>query len=602
MKVKPNKKNLDSSPNLIQKYGSYSLIITLSLIAYFPAFSNNLIDWDDLKYTLENPLIQDLSLKGIMNIFSKPVMGNYHPLTVLSLAINYALSGASPAGFHASNIFLHILNSLLVLVLAQRLGLVKPAALLCALLFALHPIHVESVAWVAERKDVLYTFFLLLAWIQYLNFRNNKENTTKPYLMSLVLFIAACLSKGMAVTLPVLLIASEFLRPEPFKMKPLLKYILPFILLSLLFGIIAIWMQKIQGGMAYQYPMSILERSIIGLRGYWFYLEKTLIPYGLSAIYPYPAEGQTIPVKWYLQALGAIIIFSVGVLSAFKNKKMGFVVLGYTGVIFPVLQWLPVGDAVAADRYFYVASIPVFMGIGMLLPLALNTFGKQVLPPVYLIIALLTGMCWYQASLWKDEIKLFSHTVDHYPEAAVAWNNIGAILQRQQNFPEAIRMYEKAIISRPDYTTALCNLGISYGKTGNMERAIALLERSVQSDSTHAESYGNLANAYIMSGRREEALRLFLKAVEINPLYVESWFNLGIYHRESGDIENAEKYFRKSVEIRPGFQEGWWSLSAVLFEKGDRKGAIEAARTSARLGNAQAAEWIKVNNLENNIF
>jgi tetratricopeptide (TPR) repeat protein len=600
--MKKAQKNQELKP--ITGWLQYRIEILLALcsfIAYYPVLSNAFIDWDDLKYITENPITRDLSFQGILNMFSQPVMGNYHPLTMLSLAINFAISGASPMGYHLTNILLHILNVVLVLQVLRRLGLSEMAAVAGAALFGLHPLHVESVAWAAERKDVLYTAFALLAWIGFLKFRSD-ESKPKYLIHALLFFVAACLSKGMAVTLPVLLLAGEILTNRHKPLVSWMKFFIPFVLTSLIFGAIAVWAQRVQGGMRMDYDIDFITRCVIAAKGYFFYLYTTWVPIGLSAIYPYPADVSALPVSWYLQALAGIAIFLVGAVMAFKNRIIAFVWLGYSGVIFPVLQLLPVGDAVAADRYFYLASIPVFAGIGYLLQMLHTRIGNQVKLPAFALAAALMVLTWLQSARWKDELTLFGHSVNHYPEAAVAWNNMGAILQRQQRFPEAIEMYEKAIAIRPKYTTALCNVGISYGRTGDMEKAVIMLERSIASDSTHAESYGNLGNAYVMQGKRIEALRLFEKAVKLNPKYVESWFNLGIYYREDKNPVLAAQHFRKAIEFRPQFHEAWWSLSAVLFEMNDRKAAIDAARKAASYGNAQAAEWIRANQLDQRIF
>lgn len=594
---KSSKSNQQTSRTGLTQWIEPGILALLCLIAYQPIFSNQLIDWDDLKYITENAITRDLSFQGILNAFTTPVMGNYHPLTMISLAINFKLSGDSATAYHFTNLIFHILNSVLVIKIVSELGLGKNVARVAALLFALHPMHVESVAWAAERKDVLYTFFALTAWLFYIRFRNSGSTHTNYLGYSLLLFIASCLSKGMAVTLPILLLAGEISGSDSQQWKKGLKWILPFGILSIVFGIMAVWAQEIQGGMAVKYDMDWFTRIIIGLRGYWFYLQQTFLPIGLSAIYPYPSDLPALPAIWYAQAGAAIILILAALYYGKNNRLILFAWLGYSGVIFPVLQLLPVGDAVAADRYFYLASLPVFIGIGLAYDFLYRKWGKQIQQPAYLFIPVLMGLTWYQSSLWKDEIVLFNHTVKHYPESAVGWNNIGAILQRRQQFAEAIPYYEKAIALRPNYTIALCNLGISYGRTNQMEKAILLLERSIQSDSTHAESYGNLGNAYIMTGKREEALALFLRATKLNPQYVEAWYNLGIYYRENKQPDQAVKYFKKSVEIRNQFPEGWWSLSAALFEAGNQNAAIEAARTSASQGNSIAAKWLRDNKL-----
>jgi tetratricopeptide (TPR) repeat protein len=569
------------------------LILGVTLIAYHQVFRLPLIDWDDWKYITQNSITRGgFTLDNFKRIFTEPVMGNYHPLTMISYLINFSIWGEKPAIYHIVNLLLHLINVWQVWTIGQRITQRPIFASFLSLGFALHPIHVESVAWAAERKDVLYFFFFLLAIRFWINFQ--KSENYKTYAFSLLAFIAACLSKGMAVTLPFWIIGFDYFQGK-FNNKQLIKY-LPFIALSIIFGIIAIDAQQSQGGIKLSQPFDWIDRIVLALQSISFYVEKLIFPWGLSAIYPYPSDG-VLDWIFYLRAFITLGILGACIYFGRTNRYIAFGAAMFVLTLLPVLQILPVGEAFAADRYMYAAAL----GVWWILAWGLNYIWEHypakrnfifILPFIWLILTI------RQTGFWKDEITLFQHSLDNYPDAPVAWNNIGAILQRKEKFAEAITYYTEAVNRDPDYAMALCNLGISHGRQGNFDQAGIYLSRAVKADSAYAEAWGNLGNVYAMKGDKVMAGIIFHKAVKLQPDYVEAIYNLGIWYSEEKDTLTSIRYFKRSVEINPNFGAGWWSYGNMLFRSGDTAAAVEALRTSASKGHAGAEAWLRANKLK----
>ncbi|MGA2824073.1 MAG: phospholipid carrier-dependent glycosyltransferase, partial [Bacteroidales bacterium] len=287
-------------------YIALIIIILISFITYLPVFHNSLLAWDDDGYIKNNPLIYSINLK---EIFSQYVLGNYHPVTILTLATEYHFFGSNETGYHVVNLFLHLLNVIFVFYTVFLLSDKAGVALVASLLFGIHPLHVESVAWVAELKDLLYAFFFLASYVFYLKYIKNQQK--KFYLIAFFLFLVSLLSKAMAVSLPVVLILTDYFKGRKINIKTLLEKV-PFFLLAFVIGVLAILAQKssaaIQDMAIYTFP----QRIVFACYGFITYLFKLLLPLNLSAYYPYPGKnGVDIPIQYY-----AYIIFFLG-LAAF---------------------------------------------------------------------------------------------------------------------------------------------------------------------------------------------------------------------------------------------------------------------------------------------
>jgi protein O-mannosyl-transferase len=336
------------------------IIVIYILILFWQAGKGQFLNWDDNEYIVNNLSIRDLSWNGIVNIFSHYQVANYHPFTTLTWAIEYNLYGLNPAPYHYFNIFLHLVNTLLVFILAYRLiKSIWPSALV-ALIFGIHPMHIESVAWVSERKDVLYTLFFLASLITYINYLADKKHL-KWYFVTLILFMLSLLSKSAAVVLPLVLFLLDYFQGRKFGKKTVLEKV-PFLLLSILFGIIAFIAQQSLNAVNPLTEYNILDRILIVAWSFVYYLISAIIPYELSAVHFYPEKiGNMLPWFYYVAPLVLLVIgFLIYKEKSFR-KELIFGFLFFLINIILVIQLIPLGRSMVAERYTYVPYIGLFM-------------------------------------------------------------------------------------------------------------------------------------------------------------------------------------------------------------------------------------------------
>ena len=349
----------------------------ICLIAYFPGLSNAFVEWDDLHYIREISLVRDLSFESIRKIFCSYLLGNYHPFTALSLVFNYNLSGVEPFSYHLTNLVIHIFNSILVLLMVLRMNKGMLAAGITAALFAVHPMHVESVVWAAERKDVLYTFFFLFSFLFYLKYIDTGHFRFID--LAFVFFVFSCFSKGMAVTLPLIMLAADYALDRKDYQKLFVEKI-PFLLVSMLFGMVAIDGQQKWGAIAYYPEYGFIDKIFLSVYSFSFYLCKLICPKGFSVVYPYPVKtGDWLPPTIYFSLLVLLIYKALAFCTIKREKAVFFGILFFGISILPVLQLLPVGDSITADRYSYVASIGLFFIAGVLVEKLVSVYGLVTL-------------------------------------------------------------------------------------------------------------------------------------------------------------------------------------------------------------------------------
>ncbi|MBK5286350.1 MAG: glycosyltransferase family 39 protein, partial [Bacteroidia bacterium] len=344
-KTNPTKAVLVAEPAHWKYQSILFVILLLTFIAYLPALQNGFV-WDDEPYITKNPLIYSFNLK---EIFSQYVLGNYHPFTMLTLATEYHFFGLNATGYHSVNLLIHLLNVILVFYSVFFLSDKSGVALAAALLFGIHPLHVESVAWAAELKDLLYTFFFLASFICYLKYIKGFKK--KYYVFALVLFSISLLSKAMAASLPVVLVLTDYFKGRKINIKSLLEKA-PFFLLALIFGVVAIFAQKSSDAIQDMAVFSFPQKLTFACYGFITYLYKLLSAQNLCVLYPYPIKnGADIPLQYYAYVILFLGLASAVFYSLLYSKKVIYGIGFFTATVFLVLQLLPVGGAIMADRY-----------------------------------------------------------------------------------------------------------------------------------------------------------------------------------------------------------------------------------------------------------
>ena len=417
-----------------------AVIVVIAFVAFSPGLTGKFLSWDDYNYIRDNALIRVFSAGNILHIFNFKtfVVGNYHPVTILSYLIEYQLAARNPFLYHFDNLVLHLSNVILFSWLMWLLTKKTYATLIATALFAVHPMRVESVVWAAERKDVLYTFFFLLSLIFYTWFLLKERRKSRYYLFSLLFFILSVLSKGQAVVLPLTLFLVDYWYKKKITVQSVL-YKLPYLLISLLSGILAIVAQ--QSSLTEQRLMahSFAERIVIAAFNITAYLYKLVYPFNLSCFYRYPAGNERVWI--YAGALAAIALAAAAVVFLRKNRTIVFGGLFFLFTLSIVSQILPVGNAIIADRYTYIPYIGLFFIIGVLLDRGIT--GKQkaskylLCIPVALLIVFAVKT-YAQSAVWHDNVSLYRNALRQDPVNSVALTNLGHEYIDREDYQTAI--------------------------------------------------------------------------------------------------------------------------------------------------------------------
>lgn len=604
------------------------LYAILPLVATYITFLSlrqaEFLTWDDNVYVYENILIRNLNATGIKDIFRNFVMGNYHPLVILSYAVEYKFAGNNPQLYHTTNLILHLIATFFVFVISRKLSGKGTLAMVSALFFGLHPLHVESVAWVTERKDVLYGVFYLGAILSWIRFRDSGE--IKFYFLTLFLFILSCLSKGQAVTLPLALGCIDLLRGKEWKKLIQDKLYLLSYIPALAFGALAIYAQRYGGNIRSSEAFSVLEQFVIGCWSLLFYIPKFLAPISLVPFYPYPHAP--LPLLWYLSPCILIALIFAGIKYRRQYPVLFFGLAFYLIHLVPVAQFLPVGNAIAADRYFYIPAL----GLGYVLAWFLfEKLNSKYALTLGLGISLVWGiLSREQIKIWKNTETFFSGIIQKDPKVDFAFINLGRYLEKQNRKREAVDVYLEGIRINPEYPDQYNDAGYTLSHLGKYDSSILLLRKALELSPGLAEAhnnlgytfsmiqkydsaeyhlktsielnpknetaFNNLGSTYSMMGRLPEAIQMFTRAVTLKPDYADAWNNMGSNYGMQGNNAQALEYFQKAIQLKPDFGGAWFNYGIALQSMGNTFEAFEAYRKSARLNHAPAQEFLRSKN------
>jgi lipoprotein NlpI len=518
----------------------YFALAVSALLVFWQVRNFDFINYDDSVYVYENPhVLNGLTADNVIWAFTTGFASFWHPLTWLSLMLDCQLFGPGPGGFHLVNLLLHIVNTLLLFtVLKKMTGSLWPSAFVAAL-FALHPFHVESVAWVAERKDVLSAFFWLLAMLAYVQYV--KKPGAARYLLVLLIFALGLMAKPMLVTLPFVFLLLDY---WPFQRKiswRLLVEKIPFIVLSIVSSAIAFLAQ--QGGSSISSFASLPLKFRIGnaLISYVIYIEKLFWPGGLAVYYPHPYEN--VSVLYAVISSAALLTITILVLRFAKNHR--YLVTGwfwYLGTLIPVLGIVQVGIHAMADRYTYITLTGLFIIIAWGLSELLAKLPQRKIALGLSMVIVLTTLGIFahrQTSYWKNSFTLFSHANQVTQNNWLAHQGLGIAYGKLGRWPEAIESYKQAIRIDPEHEDVHLNLGAAYSGLGRWPEAIDAYNQAIRIRPDYAEAYLNLGVAYSGLGRWQVAIDAYKQAIIISPNYEDAHYKLGIACLVVGDRNSA---------------------------------------------------------------
>jgi tetratricopeptide (TPR) repeat protein len=556
------------------------LVLVVTFAALSPALIANFSNWDDQIMITQNAKIMGMSWDHVRIWFTTFHERLYHPLVLMSYSIEYHFFGLNPHVFHATNLALHLFNTLFVLwfiFLLSRNGIV---AIITALLFGIHPMHVESVLWLSERKDVLYSFFFLGSLISYLYFL--KDNKKRFYYLSFFIFILSLLSKSMAMTLPFVLLLCDYILNVRIGKDNLISK-LPFFALSFVFGMITVLGHYEPGVKGREFSFSFIGNLVSACQNIVFYLIKLFLPFKLSCIYPATDRIQNIPqIIFFFAPLIVIALIALAVYSA-KYSKIGiFGGLFFLVTIAPVTQILPVGLVIPADRYTYIPYIGLFYIFAEGCLWAYGRFDKKIVTVLLVLMFLaLSVLAFERALVWRDSIPLWDNAIQNYNNVALAYYNRGdEYFLKKNNYEKALYDFRQAIMADPDDVDAYINMGlISYFKH-DYRNAIFMYDKSIEISNKVPEAYLNRGNAFNALGKHDNALSDYNQALKMRPAYLEGWLNRGNLYMKTGNPDRAISDFDRAIELKPDYTDAYNNRGNAYFKKGDLTSAyLDFTRT-----------------------
>jgi tetratricopeptide (TPR) repeat protein len=618
-------------------------LFAVVLWTFWPATHNGFVGYDDPVYVTGNGHVQQgLSLKNVAWAFTASDGGNWHPTTWFSHMADCQLFGLSPWGHHFVNVLFHALNSVLVFLglysLTQKTDPSGAGALwrsfIVAAFFGLHPLRVESVAWVAERKDVLSAFFALLSLLAYAKYaasveyrvssvvgKNVAENQTSNaassplwYFLSFFFFILGLMSKPMLVTLPFVLLLLDYWplgrfgvqRPTTEFIEKLLKQLMasigrshtplkqgvnengrsfvnsgavllvekvPFFAGAAILSVITIVVQRKEGAMSLTVPF--VGRIANAVVSYSRYLAKTFFPHDLAFFYPYELRLSAVTI-----VSATLLLAAISVVAIYWRRERPFLFTGwfwFVGSLIPVIGLIQVGDQALADRYTYIPSIGLF--VALVWSAHDLTRGWQFQRSFFGLIVAAVALIWAlktreQIGIWKSNETLFTNAIAVTPKNYIARNNLGATFERQGRWDEAAAQFRQAIADKPDYAQAHRNLGLVFERQGEPTRAIEEYREAMRLNPSYADPHNALGVLFNTQGRVDEALKEFQQALRLKPDYADAHFNLGLIYGRQGHLDEAIREYKAVLEVQPNRADVHNNLGVALNNKGNVDDAI----------------------------
>ncbi len=521
-----------------------ALLAAVTLAVYWRTTNYPFISYDDPEYVSTNTHVQQgLTLQGIRWAFTTGAVSNYHPLTWLSLMLDWQIAGYRPGYFHFINLSLHVANTLLLYLAFTRLMQSSWRSAIVAALFALHPLHVQSVAWIAERKDVLSTFFMFLALLCYERY----ARTGKPrwYWSTFTVFALGLLAKPMLITLPVILLLLDIWPLRRIKTRCAIPEKLPFLVVAFIASMVTFLVQRAGGAVAGvdKFPLSL--RFTNAVVSYIRYLEKMIWPANLAVFNPMPDFWPFWQVSLCLAALILITLSAIRMRDRAPWLLVGW--LWYIIMLLPVIGIIQVGDQAMADRYTYVPLVGIFIMLIWSIPERLNRPAIVAGATGILALSIVT---WREIGYWQNSETLFRRAADSTYDNWLAYNHLATAFADQQRFDDALLAAQTAVKIHPAATTWF-NLGNTFRRTGDRIAAIDAYQRAMKLDNRRAVIPNNYGITLAESGRLPEAEELFRRAIAIDRNYADAHANLGLALAQQGNLQAAKDELNEALRLNP---------------------------------------------------
>jgi Tfp pilus assembly protein PilF len=577
-------------------------ILLLTFLAFSPALHNGFTNWDDPEYLLENPLIRSISSENVKHLFTTHLSGKYHPLTLLSYSLEYRFFQMTPRIYHLTNLLLHLTNVILVFYFLRLIVPDIYIVTVTTLLFAIHPLHVEPVAWVSGRKDLLCTVFSLLCLLSYTHYLKKTSRTFFLCLATFILFVLAMLSKAMAVTLPCVLVLLDYYFRRKLDIRNLVEKI-PFFAVALGLG----WRTWSAAREANGFPVtalfSLTDRFFLSAHAMILYLRKLAFPHSISSFYPLPdkAAGFFAPVVYFSAVLVPVFFIVIWLLGR-KERLLRFALLFFVVGVTPVLHLARINDSIIYDRFVYLASVGIFLIIAWLCrrvaeslaflkgnSVAFMKRGIEIqrlmtfLVPAYILY--LSFFSWNRCHVWQDSFTLWTDVIKQFRGSGLAYLNRSShllednkpklaildayaavkfsphyaqsFLTRGQVFAAlgedslAVADFDKAIALDPSYATVYFERGNIHFKRNKYDSALNDFTNVIHLDARAEKAFNNRGNAYLLSGRASAAIEDYTKALAIDPRYTDAYSNRAMAYILLGDSDRALRDLNDALWLDP---------------------------------------------------
>ena len=583
-------------------------LLSVTLIAYSPAWNGRPV-WDDDEHLTRSDL---RSLHGLVQIWTQ--LGStqqYYPVVHTVFWVEHRIWGDTLLYYHLTNILLHVASALLLVKILRELKI--PGPWFAGAVFALHPVQVESVAWISELKNTLSGLFLLSSAFLYLRF--DRARRLGAYLAALGLFLLGLLAKSVIAILPAIILVVLWWKRGKLSWKRDVLPLIPFFAIGIGSGLVTAWVEwRFVGAQGHAFELSVIERILIAGRAFWFYLSKLFWPANLIFIYPRWDVSQSVWWQYFFPSAVLVLFFALWMLRR-KSRGPLAAFLFFVGMLFPVLGFLnvfPFIYAFVADHFQYLACIGIVTltasGLRLLIDVVPPAIRRIGIASSFILLSVLAALTWRQAHTYRDEETLWRVTLSGNPDCWMAHNNLAnlylnngrldqAIVHYEQSLvkrpdPEkahynlavafvaageidkAIEHYRTALVIKPDYVDAHYNLGGAFTRNGQIDEAIEEYEKTLELRASSADAHNNLASALLEKGRVVEAIDHYQVALQLKGDDPEVQYNLAHAFAKEGQLDQAIAHYQKALAIQPDHIEARYELGGAFLQKGQLEDAI----------------------------
>lgn len=530
-------------------------LIGLTILVYFQTLQFDFVNWDDDFYVINNLQVTNPTANNLISFFTSGNTANYHPITMLSLTFNYWLGQENAMGYHLVNLIFHLLNTALLFQWVKKMWpRHHNLPIWVAGVFALHPMHVESVAWISSRKDVLFFFFYFVGILSYLRYK--QFNQKKFYWFTLLAFVCSGLSKPTAVIFPIHLLLIDYLMLKEVKLKSIFDKI-PFLIVSIIIGLATVLVQNDAGAVSTEF-YSFMERIQLGSYALNMYVFKFFAPLKLSSFYPYPDS----PFNFWVAAAPLILISLLGLVGwKFKtNKNVLFGILFFLVSLALLIQLVTVGSTIISERYTYLAYVGLSISVYFLIiAMAPKTQHQIILWAIPLIA--LSMLSFNRTKVWKNGETLWTDAIEKFPQVAGSWGGRGVYYRLQKDYPKALNDFNKAISLNPNEAMFYSNRGNIYFDLHQDNAALDDYNNCILLDTTDQNAYANRGAIWGRKRQYPQAISDLNKAIQLDPNFVSAYSNRALIYAQLNQRELAKADYHTCLYLQPKNDEFWNALA-----------------------------------------